>query len=768
MVEAYFRFILRFRWPILALMAIITGAAGWMITHGVIASTIGGMFLGDNPAYKSYLQRSVQFGNNDVLVIALEEPDLLSPPVQTRLATALDKVRSLENVRSVRSALDAQEIRSQDDTLLVNTYAQRVLDRPESLSTMQQALRSDRFAKDLLISEDGRHTSIVVELAVESDMPAEEGPILLHNIFDALEQSGFLQTELHTVGVPASIAAIVKETQFNLQKLFPIVCIALLITVWIMFRRLWPVAMTMTVALIAVIWTMGFSVLMDRHVTILASMVPAVILIISFSDVVHLCSAYLLELGQGMEKRRAILASGTDVGKACLLTSVTTFLGFVAMSFVPAPVFRHLGLVLGFGVAMALLIAVTLVPIMFSLLPRPKPWRIGATGQVQDLLDRFLAGMAALTEARPKIITAAFLLLFVLSGFGIFNLKIETDFAKRLSEHHPLRVDGRHFQEHFGGSNLMDVYLDTPEKDGLLDPERFEKIVAFRDAIEAFPEVTETYSLVDLMETLHQAYTGQTDNPMPQTRQALAQYLLLFEMAGGEQLDRLIDFNRQSMRMTVQMPAEGVRETFQTGVQVASLAPNILDNEVEIEVTGLMYLMGQWLGNIIAGQRRGLIFALVAIAIMMMVGLRSVRVGLWSMLPNVLPLAVLGGYLGMFWDQVDSDLLALAMIAIGIGVDDTIHFLMRFRIESGRQPDLPTAIKRTFHFSGRGIVITTIILVIGFSPFALSEYLSLNAMGTLLPLTLIVALLADLLFAPALVTLGAIRFSSNDKTPASK
>jgi len=131
---------------------------------------------------------------------------------------------------------------------------------------------------------------------------------------------------------------------------------------------------------------------------------------------------------------------------------------------------------------------------------------------------------------------------------------------------------------------------------------------------------------------------------------------------------------------------------------------------------------------------------------------------MWSMIPNILPLLALGGYIGFFWDKTDSDTIIIAMIAIGIGVDDTIHFLSRLRFESSRTADADTALMHTFHFSGRAMVTTTIILVAGFMPLGLSDYFSIRIFGTLLPFTLVVAILADILLVPALVTLGVIRF----------
>jgi predicted RND superfamily exporter protein len=204
------------------------------------------------------------------------------------------------------------------------------------------------------------------------------------------------------------------------------------------------------------------------------------------------------------------------------------------------------------------------------------------------------------------------------------------------------------------------------------------------------------------------------------------------------------------------------------GNMASALIQETLGDSVEVKASGLVYLLGDFFEVILEGQQTALFLAFLSIAFMMMIGLRSIGAGLWSMFPNVLPLFALFGYLGLFSDYVDSDVLIIAIMAIGIGVDDTIHFLMRFRIESQRQNDLQKAVKQTFFYSGRGIVITTVILVIGFAPFAFSDYLTINMMGTLLPMTLVVALLADLFFVPALIRVGAIRFKFSNENSSGK
>jgi predicted RND superfamily exporter protein len=759
-MTAYLRFILRWRWPVLIAVILLTAASGMMITKGVVASSIGGLFLNEHADYHRYLNRVSDFGSDDVIIVAIEEKAVLSPGGRKRLQQASEKISELPFIRDVQTVLKIQQIQSIGDTLDIHTYADKAEAHPENEGRLLQELIQEASARGLLISADGKHTAVIVELDNDAMRPTEATPELIDNIIDAFLQAGYSKERLHIVGLSANIGAVMEETYFSIRQLFPFVLVVLLIFVWIMFRRFWPVAITSIVSLIGVTWTMAFSIMLDRHVSVFSGMIPPIILIISFSDVIHLCSAYLIELDKGKTKTAAIFDSCREVGIACMFTSITTFAGFVSLSFIPTPATRILGISLGVGAAAALLLAVTLSPILFSLMPAPKTWRKGASGRIQGWLDRLLAYIAGLTARRPKAIVLLFILFFGVIFIGLVSFTIETDFARRMDENHPLRVDSRYFNRHFAGANTLDIYIKASQPEGLMDPSVIKKIAQYQRVLEKFPEINRAYSLVDLIEKLHKTISPQDAslNHLPVSRQAIAQYLLLFEMSGGTDLDRLVDYDYRILRLMVHLPKEEYRHTAAMGLKASRLAPEILGDAVEVEVSGLVYLLGQYFDVILENQRRALIFAFGGIALMMMAGLRSVRVGMWSMIPNLLPLLTLFGYLGLFADYVDSDVLIVALIAIGIGVDDTIHFLMRLRIESSRHHTVQKAIQQTFFYSGRGIVMTTLILAVGFAPFALADYLSIRMLGTLLPLTLIVALMADLFLVPALVKIGAIRF----------
>jgi predicted RND superfamily exporter protein len=211
------------------------------------------------------------------------------------------------------------------------------------------------------------------------------------------------------------------------------------------------------------------------------------------------------------------------------------------------------------------------------------------------------------------------------------------------------------------------------------------------------------------------------------------------------------------MRYVLFLHETGMHRIYEIGQQAEQAAAEILGDDVTVEASGFMYLAGMWLEENVRSQRYAITFSFVVIAVVMMLLFRSFTAGLGSMLPNAVPLLLLGGVLGLSLRVVDSDLSVLALVAIGIAVDDTIHFLARYRVERPRSESVEQAIERTFSTAGRAIVMTSLIFSAGFAPFAFSDYLTIRLMGLLLPLVMIAALVADLLLLPALITVGAIR-----------
>jgi predicted RND superfamily exporter protein len=754
-------FVLRHRLAVLLLWATLTGLAAWSASRAEMSTRLGEDMIGDRPEFKRYLERARTFRSDGAIIVGIDDDQMLLPDHLAQLQATVTGLQALPDVAHVESILSVSQVESRGRTLRVAPYVDEVRRHPEKAREVLTRMQADPLVGPLFIAANGKAHLVLVEFTVDDSRAGEDATWMVQDSLDVFLTAGYSRERLHVSGFTAALAESVAQLHFNVVTIFPVVSLVLLLAVWLLFGRLWPAVISLAVSMTAVIWTIGFLVAVEGKIHTLVSLTPPVILIVAFSDVVHLCSAYLMSLSQGRERMAAIKEAGGKVGKACLLTSATTFVGFASFGLIPQPAMRSTAIALSFGVAVALLIALTLVPILFTFGRTPSPLRKGTTGSVQAAMDRLLEGARRLAMTRPRTIIAGFALVTLSAGLGAPYFTFEADFYRRFDERNQLTRDTRWFKDHFAGTNMLEIYVRADGAEALLDPERLKGIAEFQQAIAALPSVDTATSLVDLFQQVHAAMApemARTD-PLPTSRPLLAQYLLLFESARGEELDRIVDFQREEMVIGVRLNQDGARQSAAEGARIEAMAGDYLTSGTTAQASGLLYLLGYFFEEILEGQTRGLFVSFLLIALLMMVGLSSVRVGLLAMIPNLLPVLFLVGMLGAFWTHVDSDIIIILVVAVGIGVDDTIHFLTRFRIEVARQGTVSEAVKATFNYAGRGILMTTIILVAGFLPCALSSYVTMVYLGTLLPLALIVALLADVLLVPALIAVGLMTFA---------
>jgi predicted RND superfamily exporter protein len=747
LIEAYFIWVLAHPRRVVLWVVLITVLAMLNVTRGVVNSNIEQLFFGEDPAFQRYRTQVEEFVNDETMAFAYRDEAPLSAESKQRLERAVEAVEALPEVRKVHSLLDAVHVEGANGQLRVDRYF-TLAERDEAAA--MAALRADSALRGALISGTG-HAAMLVELTVNPDRPGESGPVLVDDVMEALTQAGFT-AETHRAGWLVVLADTMRATYRNLGQILPLVCVVLFVVVLLLFQQIAPAVTCLGVAGVAAIWSLGFSVLLDRNISVFVSAIPGLVMVVAFSDIVHLWSAYQVERATGKEQRAAVLRAATDVGRACLFTSATTAVGFFSLALIPTPMMRQAGLVMGFGVGVALLLAMTLVPLVLVRVGRPAPQhQIGgwARARVRDVVDL----CRRVTIGRPRLLLAIWGLVTVLFVLSSLQVVVETDFSARFSADHRHQVDQRFFQTHFAGSNGVELHITTDQPGGVLEPEVMGGLWALHQDLEALPEVDKALGLAELMTHIHQALGGEGD--LPDTRAGIAQELLLFEMGGGSEgdLKQFVDFERKTTRLRLQLAGSGARHTREVGDMAARIAQDRLGAQVQVEPIGLVYLLGDWLDEIVAGQRQGMAVSFTIITLMMIWALGSIRAGLFSMLPNGIPLLAVGAYCGLMWDKTDSDTFTAMVMAIGIGVDDTIHFLVRYRTEREAGHPIDKALERTFAFSGRAIVLTTIILALGFLPFALSEYFSSRMIGTLIPLALVAALFADLLLVPAMCKL---------------
>jgi predicted RND superfamily exporter protein len=338
---------------------------------------------------------------------------------------------------------------------------------------------------------------------------------------------------------------------------------------------------------------MAVTVLLFDNINILTAMTPGIIMIIAFSDVIHLCSSYHMEISKGEQKEQAIEKSCSEVGAACLFTSITTFFGFISMALFPAPVSRQLGVALGVGVGLSLIIAMTLTPIIFSLMKAPKPLRVGAASKAQLLLYRVTDFIVHLTRNRPWIIIATFAVILVFTVLGVTRIKFETDITMRLAKDNSFRADARYFAKYFDGTNYVDVFLKSSEPGGILKPDLLSRVSAYQKRLTQFPEVDKVISLVNILNRLHRLFhpPDAEGRVPPMTGGDIRKYLFLLKMSGDENLNSLLDKDATTMRIRLHLNESGFVTAHNVSQRVQNAGQAVLGDAVQIDVTGITALL---------------------------------------------------------------------------------------------------------------------------------------------------------------------------------
>jgi len=765
-MRRYFAWILERQTAVLVLIFLISMFSLVGLSRAIVSTSPGDLFFGDAPEYLDYLDRIEDFGSDEVIAVAYQEEDPLSIESLDRLATIQAEVEAHPEAKRTTSLLDLERIRDIDGTLYVEKYSDLAREKPDSRAALVDEIRGDPLLEGRAFSRSGPHALFLIELTVDPERSGEKAPQFAEDFRTIFTRNGYPQSHRHEAGFPAVMAEMIHQTYFSFKVIFPFTVLVMVGTVVMLFRTPLPVFLSVAVSLLSALWTVGISAFFSPKLNLMYGIVPSVVTIVAVSDVIHLWSAYLHELSLGKDRLDAILSSATDVGRACLLTSVTTGVGFLSIALVPTPMFRELGVVLGAGVGIALLLAMTLVPIAADKGKIPSTKAQAMENPIGRLVNGMVASCTHLSTRYPRSIIAVFLLASGVFTWGFINTDIESSFVNRLSEDNSIRQDAAWFEDEFTGTQAMDVFVSSGEPGRMLDPDVLSGLEKLQEQMEATDEIDDAMSLVDLIQRIDSGLGGEGN--IPESRAAIGQYLLLFELGGGASLDPFIDFERQQIRIALRMNEHRMRRVNEVATRIEATAAEILPSDIETSATGMMPLVGGWLDVIVTGQRNGVMTSILSITILMIIGLRSFGVGMWSMIPNLLPLIAVTACSHWIWDELDSDSLIVLMMAIGIGVDDTIHFLMRFRIESARSKTTSEAIGRTFEFAGRAIVMTTIILSAGFLPFLASDYWSTWILGALLPLSLVVAMAADLLLVPALAEVGAIRFPLSEEMQSSE
>lgn len=747
--------VVRYRWLIILLTLILVGLAASGGRHLYFTTDYRVFFSPENPQLLAFdsLEKTYSKQDNLMFVLSVKDgSDLFQPRYLAAVERLTKDAWQMPYSTRVDSISNFQHTAAEDDDLRVAD----LISDAESLSVDQIAeIRSIALAEPLLagqlISPDGRVTgiNITVELPRKNEMVEVPQVVKFARQRAAELQQDYPDLDVRLTGVVMLNNAFSEASIEDMKMLVPASFAVMLVALGILLRSFTATLGTTLVIAFSILTAMGLGGHFGIPLTPPSATAPTIILTVAIAGAAHVLISMFYELRQGKDRNTAIAESLRVNIQPVFLTSITTALGFLSMNFSEAPPFRHLGNLVAMGVVASFFLSVTFLPALMTLLPVRV--RVTAEGHIHAM-DR-LAGFVI--ARRRALLWGAGILSLTLVALVPRN-ELNDVFPHYFAEDIQFRQDADFADQHLGGLYRIDYSLQAADVGGIQDPVFLQQVQDFADWWKAQPETVHVNNFTDIMTRLNKNMHG--DDPawhrLPQSRELAAQYLLLYEMSlpYGLDLNNQINVDKSATRLSVSIKTLSTKEVLALEQRATdwlrTQAPDIISG-VGTSPTVMFSHIGD---RNIKSMLGGATLALILISLILIVAMRSVKIGLLSMIPNLLPAGVGFGIWALVNGEIGLGLSVVVSMTLGIVVDDTIHFLSKYlRARREHQLDSINAVRYAFSRVGTAMWVTSMVLIAGFLVLSLSSFQLNSHMGLLTAIVIALALAADFLLLPALL-----------------
>ena len=744
MLRGLFASVVRLRIPVLALVLALSVAAGWSSTRVRFESDVELWFLDDDPQIATYHEFLRLFRTDELVVAGVFADDVFTPEVLAGLDALSRAFAEVPMVHRVRALTNARRFEAQGDDVAIVPLVPALPLTAAAAADVRRVALADPLIAGLLAAPDGRAAAVVVELSAEADS-FEAKVALVQALMAAAAAHAPPGATVRLAGTPVINEAVLRYSQRDFSVLGSIaILLVLLITSW-MFRQAWATVLPLSVVGLAVLWTFGLMGQAGLHINLVSQSLVVVVFAVGIADSIHVLSEYQRSLARLGPSRRgeALVEALTALAVPCLFTTITTVAGMLSLTTSHLAPVREFGLLAAAGVALALLLSFTFLPAMLSLAPAPPPAVLAR--QRGGAMTRLLATVAELARTRRGVILTGFSAVVAISAALVPRLEVGANPAAYFKAHDPVREDLRVIDEALGGSTSIELLVSASDA-GLQDPARLARLEALQRWLEALPSVTRVGSVTDGLAALNLALTGV--RALPESAEAVAQAYLLLE--GEPDLAAMVtdDYAHARLSARVRMSETAALVAEIPRVE-AKLAAEFGRPELKVEPTGFVKLISQMELYIVDSQVRSALVAFALISVMMVALLRSARLGLYAMIPNLGPVVVGLGVMQLLDIRLDPGTAMLGSLTLGLVVDDTVHMTSRIRLHLAAGLDMEAAVTRAIAEVGRAVVITSLILSAGFGVLALGSFTPNIYLGLMAAVVILLALAADLLVLPA-------------------
>jgi len=750
---AFGPWVVKWRWVIIVATILITIIAASGVRFLTVNNDTRAFFSKENPQLQALdaLENTYNRINNVLFAIAPKDGNVFTRETLGMVEELTEAAWQIPYSSRVDSLSNFQYTWAEEDDLIVeDLYYDAESLSDEDLERIKQIAFAEPALVDNLLSPSGHVTgvNVLVMLPGESQEEVPEVAAFVRKMADELRQK-YPEIEIHLTGMVMSDNAFGEASQKDISTLMPLMFLVLIIFVGLSLRSVFGTFGTLLIVLMSMASGMGLAGWLGIEITVASMNAPVLILTLAVADSVHILAIMFHQMHEGQTKREAIAESLRVNLQAVFLTSATTAIGFLTMNFSDAPPFRDLGNIVAMGVMTAFFYAVFFLPALIAILPI----RMKSKTEANCCSCR---GLANFVINRRKLVFWGTLVIIVALTLGTLRIDLSENFLRYFDDSFAYRRAVDFVQENLAGYDVIEYSLESGEEGGINDPEYLTALEAFADWYRKQPRVVHVSTLSDTMKRLNKNMHGDDESyyRLPEQRELAAQYLLLYEMSlpFGLDLNNQINVDKSATRMTVTLQEMNTTEQRKMDEKAVAWLKENAPESMHTSGTGLTIVWAHITGRNIKSMLNASFWAIVLISTILIFALRSLRLGLMSLIPNLAPALMAFGVWGMIKGQVGLGLSIIVSMTIGIVVDDTIHFLSKY-LRARREHDLdrPGAVRYAFNTVGTAMWVTTLALVAGFLVLTFSHYRMSSDMGLMSAITIALALGMDFLLLPTLL-----------------
>ncbi len=757
-------FILKSRFFLLVILVVITAFMGYQAQFVNWSFNLANIVPADDPEMVHFREFQQTFGEDgNILAIGIKDSSVYE---QSNFRKLSYLTRELEKIKGVSNVLGLTNLQMLMKTTVIENGKEKKKfklqpifpDIPESKvkldSMLQEAMNLRVYSGQLINIENGANMILVSidKSVLNSEVRNEVITDILHASEAFVSDTGI---KLHFAGLPyvryTNTVKVKKE--LNLFLILSLIVTGFIL--FLFFRSWQAVLFPLIIIGVIVIWVIGTLALFEYKITLLTGLIPPIIVVIGIPNSVYMLNKYHQEYTTHGDKNKALGRIIRRIGIVTLITNFTTAVGFLVLGFTDIVILREFGIVAGINILATFVVSLIMIPVVFSYLPAPSKKH---TKHLEfKPLDKVLTAFDLVVHRHKYIIFFVAAVISAISLYGVSKIEAVSYMVDDLPEDSPVKQDLYFFEQNFSGVMPLEIIIDTGTKKGVQNLKNLRKIDEFEKFLDSLEHVSQPISVVSFIKATRQAFYNnnpdQYELPNNRDKAFILRYLSEETDESGIS-NSFVDSTGQRLRVSLKIADIGSKklDSLVNNIIKPKVAEIFFDGKLKVRVTGTTLLFIKGNKFLIENLITSMAIAFFIIAIIMALLFRNFKMIIISLIPNIIPLLITGGMMGFAGIPLKPSTALIFSIAFGISVDDSIHFLAKYRQELFLNKFfVPVAVSKSLRETGASMIYTSIILFFGFVIFAASEFGGTVALGALTSTTLLMAMFTNLIVLPALL-----------------